>query len=384
MTLVAFWFLVLTVLWVGFCLLEGFDFGVGMLYGVIGHDEPGRRAVIGTIAPVWDGNEVWLIVAVAGTFAAFPGWYATMFSGFYPVFLVVLVALILRGVAFEFRSHSESDRGRRLWGGALTAGSAVIPFGLGIVLGSLLGGVPIDAQQEFVGNLGDLLRPYALATGATLTVLCLLHGAAYLSLRTTGALHTRATSAARVLAPAAALVVLGFCIWTRVLSGKGFLLSVPELGAVLAAIAAAMLVRAGKGGAAFAATSATIGAVVVSVFADLYPRVMVSSLGAGNDLTAQNTASASYALTVMTVVLAVLLPVVLAYQGWTYHVFRGRLRGPQVGADGSGPLIPTPRREEAPAGSPGGSRPPVGGGLGSPARRASPHADPAERRLDEG
>ncbi|HEY4631379.1 MAG TPA: cytochrome d ubiquinol oxidase subunit II, partial [Blastococcus sp.] len=199
MTLVAFWFLVLTVLWVGFCLLEGFDFGVGMLYGVVGHDEPGRRAVIGTIAPVWDGNEVWLIVAVAGTFAAFPGWYATMFSGFYPVFLVVLVALILRGVAFEFRSHSESDRGRRLWGGALTAGSAVIPFGLGIVLGSLLGGVPIDAQQEFVGSLGDLLRPYALATGATLTLLCLLHGAAYLSLRTTGALHTRATSAARVL-----------------------------------------------------------------------------------------------------------------------------------------------------------------------------------------
>src|SRR5947208_5187875 len=145
MTLVAFWFLVLTVLWVGFFLLEGFDFGVGMLYGVVGSDEGGRRAVIGTIAPVWDGNEVWLIVAVAGTFAAFPGWYATMFSGFYPVFLVVLAGLILRGVSFEFRGHAETDRGRRLWSATLIAGSAIVPFGLGVVLGSLLGGVPIDA-----------------------------------------------------------------------------------------------------------------------------------------------------------------------------------------------------------------------------------------------
>src|SRR3954468_24357781 len=385
MTLVAFWFLVLTVLWMGFLLLEGFDFGVGMLHGVVGRDDPGRRAVISTIAPFWDGNEVWLIVATAGTFAAFPGWYATMFSGFYPVFLLVLIALILRGVAFEFRSHAETDRGRRLWGAALTAGSLVIPLGLGIVLGGLLGGVPIDGQQEFVGGLGDLLSPYALATGVTLTLLCLLHGAAYLSLRTAGAgLNARARRAARVLAPATALAVLGWCIWTRVVSGNGFLLSFIELGAVLAAIAAAGLVRSGREGAAFAATSATIVAVVVSLFTELYPRVMVSSLGAANDLTTQNTASASYALTVMTVVLAVLLPVVLAYQGWTYHVFRGRLRGPQVGADGSGPLIPTPRREEAPAGSPGGSRPPVGGGLGAPARHASPHAAPAERRLDEG
>ena len=248
MTLVAFWFLVITVLWVGFFLLEGFDFGVGMLHGVVGRDEPGRRAVISTIAPVWDGNEVWLIVAAAGTFAAFPGWYATMFSGYYPVVLVVLVALILRGVAFEYRSHSDPDRGRRLWGAALTVGSAVIPLGLGIILGGLLGGVPIDAQQEFVGGLGDLLAPYALATGITLTLLCLLHGAVYLSLRTTGAaLHARARHAARRLAPATAVAVLGLCIWTRVVAGSGFLLSFVELGAVLAAIAAAALVRGARG-----------------------------------------------------------------------------------------------------------------------------------------
>src|SRR3954463_16391854 len=160
MTLVTFWFLVLTVLWTGFFVLEGFDFGVGMLRGVVSRDEVERRAVIATIGPLWDGNEVWLVVAAAGTFAAFPGWYATMFSGFYPVILLVLVGLILRGVAFEFRSHSETDRGRRLWGLALGAGSLVVPFGLGVVLGSLLGGVPIDSKQEFVGGLGDLLRPY--------------------------------------------------------------------------------------------------------------------------------------------------------------------------------------------------------------------------------
>ncbi|HVI37598.1 MAG TPA: cytochrome d ubiquinol oxidase subunit II [Gaiellales bacterium] len=353
MTLVAFWFLVLTVLWAGFFLLEGFDLGVGMLHGVVGRDEPGRRAVISTIGPLWDGNEVWLIVAAAGTFAAFPGWYATMFSAFYPVVLLVLAGLILRGVSFEFRSHADTDRGRRVWSTTLVAGSVIVPFGLGIVLGSLLGGVPIDAQQEFTGGLADLLAPYALATGVALTLLCLLHGAAYLALRTAGAaLHARARSAARALGPATALAVLGWCIWTRVVSGNGFLLSFIELGAVLAAIAAAVLVRGGREGAAFAATSATMVAVVVSLFTELYPRVMVSSSGAANDLTAQNTASGSYSLTVMTVVVAVLLPVVLLYQGWTYHVFRARLRGPRVGAGEPGPAIPAPRRTPASAGAP--------------------------------
>jgi cytochrome bd ubiquinol oxidase subunit II len=392
MTLVAFWFLVLTVLWVGFFLLEGFDFGVGMLHGPVGRDEPGRRAVISTIAPVWDGNEVWLIVATAGTFAAFPGWYATMFSGFYPVVLIVLTALILRGVAFEFRSHAETDRGRRTWGTALTVGSAVVPLGLGILLGGLLGGVPIDAQQEFVGGLGDLLAPYALATGVTLMLLSLLHGAVYLSLRTSGAaLHARARRAARRLAPATALAVLGFCIWTRVVAGSGFLLSFVQLSAVLAAIAAAVLVRSDKGGTAFAATSVTIVAVVVSIFAELYPRVMVSSLGTANDLTAENTASASYALTVMTVVLAVLLPVILVYQGWTYHVFRGRLGGPRVGGDEPGPVVPVPRREEAATDVPAvgvptvpaerSARPPVvsGPGYGRTGRRPTGGVAPARR-----
>jgi cytochrome bd ubiquinol oxidase subunit II len=358
MTLAAFWFIVLVVLWTGFLLLEGFDFGVGMLHGVVGKDEPGRQLAIRSIGPVWDGNEVWLITAVAATFAAFPAWYATMLSGFYPVFLVVVVALILRGVSFEYRAHAAGERGRRFWDGALTGGSLVIPFGLGIVLGGLLGGVPIDPQQEFVGSLGDLFRPYAVATGVTITLICLLHGAAFLALRTTGDVRRRAVGLSKTLGPVTAVVVLVFVAWTRIESGHGVLLSVVELGAVLAAVAAAVLVRSGRDGAAFAATSATMAAVVVSIFTELYPRVMVSSLGAANDLTVSGSASSPYALRVMTVVLAVLLPVVLIYQGWTYHVFRNRLSPtvpPGNGADTAAPPTTVaagsqsrpPRRAEA-------------------------------------
>jgi cytochrome d ubiquinol oxidase subunit II len=337
MTLVAFWFVVLVALWTGFLVLEGFDFGVGMLHGVVGRDEAGRQMAIRTIGPVWDGNEVWLIVAVAATFAAFPAWYATMLSGFYPLFLVVLVALILRGVSFEFRSHSAGKGSRRFWDGALTAGSVVIPLGLGIVLGNLLHGVPIDSRQEFVGNLGDMFGPYALATGVTVTVVCLLHGAVFLALRAPDDLRTRALGVGRTLSPLTAVVVLVFVAWTRIESGSGVLLSVAELAAVLAVIAAAVLVRGAREGAAFAATSVTMAMIVVSIFAELYPRVMVSTLGAASDLTVANTASGSYALTVMTVVLAVLLPVVLGYQAWTYRVFRNRVSADHVG---EGPAPP--------------------------------------------
>jgi cytochrome d ubiquinol oxidase subunit II len=340
MTLAAFWFIVLAVLWTGFLLLEGFDFGVGMLHGVVGRDEGGRDVAVRSIGPVWDGNEVWLITAVAVTFAAFPTWYATMLSGFYPLFLVVLVALILRGVSFEFRGHAAGERSRRFWDGALTGGSLVIPLGLGIVLGGLLGGVPIDPQQEFVGGLGDLFSPYAVATGVTITLICLLHGAAFLALRTTGDLRLRALRLGRTLGPIAALVVVAFVAWTRIVSGHGVLLSVVELGAVLAAVAAAVLVRSGRDGAA------TMAAVVVSIFTELYPRVMVSSLGAANDLTVSGSASSSYALRVMTVVLVVLLPVVLVYQGWTYHVFRNRLSGAETRGDGDEPA-PPPRTAAA-------------------------------------
>jgi cytochrome bd ubiquinol oxidase subunit II len=335
MTLVSFWFVVLVVLWTGFLVLEGFDFGVGMLHGVVGRDERGRRLAIQTIGPLWDGNEVWLIVAAAGTFAAFPGWYATMFSGFYLAFLLLLVALIARGVSFEFYGKRDSPRWRRAWDAATTGGSLLAPLLIGLALGNLLHGVPIGTDQEYAGTFTDLLNPYALFTGVTVVLLCLLHGASFLALKTLGAVRERAVRVGRRVAPVAAGAVLGFAVWTQVMAGEGLLALLVEVVAVLAAVAAAWLLGRGRDGRAFAATSLAMAAVVVSIFVNLYPRVMVSTLGSSTDLTVTNTSSAPYSLKVMTVAAAVLFPVVLAYQGWTYYVFRRRVGGPDDAAAGA-------------------------------------------------
>ena len=327
MTLVTFWFIVLVVFWTGFLVLEGFDFGVGMLHGVVGRDEQGRRLAIQTIGPLWDGNEVWLIVAAAGTFAAFPGWYATMFSGLYLAMVVLLVALIARGVSFEFYGKRDGAGWRRAWDVATTYGSLLAPLLVGIALGNLLHGVPIGSDQEYAGNLVDLLNPYSLCCGLVLVLLCLLHGASFLALRTSGELRQRALRVGRLLGPLAAVAVTGFAVWTQATAGGGSPLSPPGVVAVVAALAAAWLVGRGRDALAFAATAVTMAAVVVTIFVALYPRVMVSTLGSGNDLTIANTASSPYALKVMTVTAAILFPVVLAYQGWTYYVFRRRVGG---------------------------------------------------------
>jgi cytochrome bd ubiquinol oxidase subunit II len=335
MTLVSFWFVVLVVLWTGFLVLEGFDFGVGMLHGVVGRDERGRRLAIQTIGPLWDGNEVWLIVAAAGTFAAFPGWYATMFSGFYLAFLLLLVALIARGVSFEFYGKRDSPRWRRAWDAATTGGSLLAPLLIGLALGNLLHGVPIGTDQEYAGTFTDLLNPYALFTGVTVVLLCLLHGSSFLALKTAGEIRERAVRAGRRIAPVAAAAVLGFAVWTQLMADEGLLALLVEVVAVLAALAAAWLIGRGRDGRAFAATSLAMAAVVVSIFVNLYPRVMVSTLGSSTDLTVSNTSSAPYSLKVMTVAAAVLFPVVLAYQGWTYYVFRRRVGGPDDAAAGA-------------------------------------------------
>jgi cytochrome bd ubiquinol oxidase subunit II len=323
MTLVSFWFAVVVVFWTGFLVLEGFDFGVGMLHGVVGRDDRGRAVALQTIGPLWDGNEVWLIVAAAGMFAAFPGWYATMFSGFYLAFLLLLVALIARGVSFEFGGRRDGPRWRRSWELATTGGSLLAPLLIGMALGNLLAGVPIGADQEYAGTVADLLNGYALFCGLTVVLLCLLHGASFLALKTDGEVRDRARRVGRLLAPVTAAAVAGFALWTQATAGAW---SVFLVVAVLAALAAAWQVGRGRDGVAFAATSLTMAAVVVSIFVALYPRVMVSSLGSASDLTISNTASSPYALKVMTVAAAVLFPVVLAYQAWTYHVFRSRVR----------------------------------------------------------
>ena len=323
--MIPFWFIVITVLWMGFFVLEGFDFGVGMLHDAVGADEPGRRAAINTIGPLWDGNEVWLIVAGAAIFAAFPGWYATMFSGFYLALVLLLAALIVRGVAFEYRGKRDAARWRRTWDGALTTGSLLAPLLLGVALGDLLHGLPINASHNYTGSFWTLLQPYGVFTGLTLVLICLLHGATFLSLKTTGDMHERAGMLARRVAPATGAFVLGFIIWTHVTASTTFFLNPVELLAVLASIAAVWLVYERRDGFAFAATTVTIGACILSIFVGLYPNVMVSTTSKAYSLTVHNTASGAYALKVMTVVVILFLPLVLGYQAWTYYVFRRRV-----------------------------------------------------------
>ena len=324
-TLIPFWYIVIAVLWTGFFVLEGFDFGVGMLHDAVGGDEAGRRAAINTIGPLWDGNEVWLVVAGAATFAAFPGWYATMFSGFYLALALLLAALIVRGVAFEYRGKRDAARWRRTWDGALTAGSLLAPLLIGVALGDLLHGLPINSAQNYTGSFWDLLQPYGLFTGVTLVLICLLHGATFLSLKTTGDMHERAGMLARRVAPASGAFVLGFIIWTHVTASTTFFLNPIELLAVLAAIAAVWLVYDRRDGFAFAASTVTIGACILSIFVGLYPNVMVSTTSRAYSLTVHNTASGAYSLKAMTVVVILFLPLVLGYQAWTYYVFRRRV-----------------------------------------------------------
>jgi cytochrome d ubiquinol oxidase subunit II len=344
MALATVWFVLIAVLWIGFFTLEGFDLGVGALHSFVGNDEEQRRAAIDTIGPFWDGNEVWLIVAAAAMFAAFPGWYATMFSGFYLLMVLLLVGLIVRGVSFEYRAKVTELRWRRTWDIAMTSGSAIVAAGLGIALGNMLHGVPIDSDGEFTGTFWSLLQPYALFTGLTVLLLCLAHGSTFLVLKLTGAARERARRFAAVSAPATGIAVLGFVIWTHISEGSGFFISPVEASAVLAAFGAAWFASDGSAGWAFIATTVAVAATIGSIFLDLYPRLLVSSTNSSYTLTVQDTAAGDYSLKVMTIVAVVLLPVVLAYQAWSYYVFHRRLTArssaPKPGADSA--TAPTP------------------------------------------
>jgi cytochrome d ubiquinol oxidase subunit II len=335
MTLQIFWFCLIAVLWSGYFVLEGFDFGVGMLLPFVPRDSKERGVLLESIGPVWDGNEVWLVVAAGGTFAAFPAWYGAMFSGFYLLLLLILVFLIVRAVSFEWWNKSESPRWRSFWLGANVAASFGAPFLWGVALADLLYGVPLGSDGGFTGSIGDLFSAYSVFAGIAVVCLFAFHGATFLTLRTTGELHERTTRIARMLALPGAALVAGFAIWTVAVATDRNDKSVfpPVLPAALAIVAlllAAVLVRRGTSGRAFVATALGAVLTVATLFTSLYPRVMVSSPDFGNSLTVSNAASSHYALVAITVVALILTPLVLLYQGWTYYVLRARLAGEEV------------------------------------------------------
>ena len=324
MALTDIWFLLIAVLWIGYFALEGFDFGVGMLLPVVGRTETDRRVAINTIGPVWDGNEVWLLVAGGAMFAAFPGWYASLFSGFYLALLLILVALIVRGVAFEFRGKIDSDRWRANWDRAIIFGSTVPALLWGVAFANIVHGVPLDSHHNYAGTFFTLLNPYALLGGLTTLVLFALHGAAFLSLRTTGEVRERARTLARNLGLVAVPVAGAFLVWTQFSLGDGWTVG-PAVLAALALVGSVLLISRGREGWAFVATAATVKLAVLTLFVALYPNVLPSSTDPAGTLTTVNASSTPYTLTIMTWVAVVFTPIVLIYQTWSYWVFRARI-----------------------------------------------------------
>jgi cytochrome d ubiquinol oxidase subunit II len=335
MTFQTTWFLLIAVLWVGYFILEGFDFGVGALLPFVSRNEADRRAVLTTLGPVWDGNEVWLLVAGGATFAAFPEWYATLFSGFYLPLFLILVALIVRGVAFEYRSKYGKAQWRQRWDIAIVIASIIPALLWGVAFANIVRGVPIERSAqgnlEYVGGFFNLLNPYALLGGVVTLTVFLTHGAIFLSLKTAGGIRERARGFAIKFGLIAAVAAVAFLVWTN--------LMLPELNNIVLALSAVVALSwlAGlystlkvREGWAFTFSAVAIAAFVADLFYALYPRVMPSSLGSQFDLTITNASSTEYTLKVMTVVALIMTPLVLIYQGWTYWVFRKRISASQI------------------------------------------------------
>ena len=329
MDLATLWFVLIALLWLGYLFLEGFDFGVGMLLRVLGRDEPSRRVLVNTIGPVWDGNEVWLIVAAGATFAAFPGWYAGLFSAAYLPLLLVLLALIGRGVAFEYRGKVDSARWRSTWDTVIVAGSAVAALGVGLLLSWNVLGLPIDANGDRVGSAFAAFRWETLAGALAVAGFAVVHGAVFVALKTEGEVRERARHLALRAAPLA-LAPLGLTLLVvQSREGSGWTW-VPLLVAGGAAVGAWRRLARGREGQAFALLGTVIAATVVTWFGALYPNVLPSTVDPAFSLTVADTASSPYTLAVMTWVAAFGTPAVLIYQGWTYWVFRRRIGTGQI------------------------------------------------------
>ncbi len=336
------WFVLIAVLWTGYFFLEGFDFGIGVLSRLLARGEPERRVLINTIGPVWDGNEVWLLTAAGATFAAFPDWYATLFSGFYLPLLTILVCLIVRGVAFEYRAKRDDERWKRNWEAAIFWASLIPAFLWGVVFANIVHGVPIDARKNFSGTLLDLFSPYTLLGGVVTLVVFTFHGAVFAALKTLGDIRARARRTAALLGPVVAAAVLAFLVWTQAQDGNARSLAALVVAVVALAIALVMN-GLGREGWAFALSGVVIAATVAMLFLALFPDVMPSTANPAWSLTVSNASSSPYTLRIMTWLAAFATPLVIAYQGWTYWVFRKRIGTqhiPGPAAHRSAPPVP--------------------------------------------
>lgn len=328
MELSVLWFILVTVLFVGFFFLEGFDYGVGMLMPFLGKNDTERRMIINTIGPVWDGNEVWMITAGGALFAAFPSVYATLFSGFYLALFIMLLGLIVRGVAFEFRSKDDNPLWRKTWDWMIFTGSLLPAVLWGVAVTNLIKGVPINAKMHYVGTFFDLLSPYTLIGGVAFVTLFIFHGALFLSLKLEkGVLVERARKAALTFGGLAAVSCLALVALTYsntdLFSKAGA--GVTLLAAVAVFVAAYLLAARQRFGWAFSMSGLTVALTTIAFFWGLFPRFIVSSLNPAWSLTIHNASSTPYTLKIMTFAALALVPVILGYQIWTYWVFRKRI-----------------------------------------------------------
>jgi cytochrome d ubiquinol oxidase subunit II len=322
------WFLIIGFLFIGYFVLDGFDFGVGMSLPFLGKDDTDRRVLINTIGPVWDLNETWLIVAGACLFAAFPEWYATLFSGFYLALLLILIALILRGVSFEYRHQGKGLRWTNAFDRMIFIGSVVPAFVWGVAFANIVQGTPINADFDYTGSFFDLFTPYSLLGGATTLMLFFTHGVTFVSLKTDGDIRDRARRLAKKAGIVTVLVAAPFLAWTvaqHISSPHVVIIAALAAVAAISLILAWSFTSAGKEGRAFASMAVTIAFAIATLFAALFPNVMVSSTDPAFNLTIENASSSPYTLTIMTWVIGLSLPLILAYQGWTYWVFRKRV-----------------------------------------------------------
>ena len=329
MTLNTLWFILISVLFTGFFFLEGFDYGVGMLLPFIGKKDVERRIIINSIGPVWDANEVWMITAGGALFATFPQVYATLFSGFYLALILMLAGLILRGVGFEFRGKRENPAWRAWWDWAIFFGSITPALLWGVTVGNLLRGFAIQSDMNYYGGLLPLLNPYALMTGLVFVSLFVTHGANFLVLKTPKDISSKARKAAGMGWIVATVLTVAFVIWTflgtDILTKSGVNGLIPAILAAISLLLVGLFIRMGREGWSFVMGGLTIIFATIMVFSGLYPRILISTVDSAFNLTITNAASSATTLKVITIVTAIFLPLVLAYQGWTYWVFRKRV-----------------------------------------------------------